>query len=330
MLSADAIVPGLGVGQRDYWSPDTRTPLDSAGKWFMYFQTVADVELALAHRAFDQCAIQHPAHQMRAIGGAQTIGAVDLAILRHVDRIHAPSVVEPKRVLGGDILDPSGFDPDHPAPIPASAWATPGPKGRRAQLQTYCSNRCLDAVWHQSLVSGDIMKHWVLLLIAGIVAVAGGVIALFNPLAATLTATTLVAWLFLFMGALQIVAAFGDMGTGARIWTLLLGALAIFIGAWILSNPIAGTLALTQTIGLLFFIEGAVKLVLAFAARGTPYFWALLLSGVISILLGGMILSRIPESALAIPGILLAVDLISTGVSMVALALHFKGRSATA
>ena len=138
------------------------------------------------------------------------------------------------------------------------------------------------------------MKHWFLLLIAGIMAVAGGILALFNPIAATLTATTIVAWLFLIMGALQIVAAFGDMGTGSRIWTAALGALAIFIGVWILSNPIAGTLALTWTIGLLFLVEGVVKLVLAFATRGTPYFWVLLLSGAISVLLGGMILGRLP------------------------------------
>ena len=37
------------------------------------------------------------------------------------------------------------------------------------------------------------MKHWFLLLIAGIIAVAGGILALFNPIAATLTATTALA-----------------------------------------------------------------------------------------------------------------------------------------
>jgi uncharacterized membrane protein HdeD (DUF308 family) len=84
-------------------------------------------------------------------------------------------------------------------------------------------------------------------------------------------------------------------------------------------------MALTWTIGLLFLIEGIVKLVLAFATRGSQYFWILLLSGAISVLLGGMILGNFPQSAMTIPGILLAVDLISTGASMVALALHFRG-----
>jgi uncharacterized membrane protein HdeD (DUF308 family) len=73
-----------------------------------------------------------------------------------------------------------------------------------------------------------------------------------------------------------------------------------------------------------------VKLVLAFAARQSPYFWAMLLSGAVSVVLGGMILSRFPETALTIPGILMAVDLISTGVALVALALHLKGARGTA
>lgn len=47
MLSADAVVFGLGSGQKDYWSPDTRSTIGSAGKWFMYFQTVAGLALGL-------------------------------------------------------------------------------------------------------------------------------------------------------------------------------------------------------------------------------------------------------------------------------------------
>jgi hypothetical protein len=47
MLSADAIVPGLGSGQKETWSPDTRMFIGYAGKWFMYFQTVAGLALGL-------------------------------------------------------------------------------------------------------------------------------------------------------------------------------------------------------------------------------------------------------------------------------------------
>ncbi len=47
MMSVDALLPGLETGQRDYWSPDTRTALGSAGKWFLYFQTLAGWALSL-------------------------------------------------------------------------------------------------------------------------------------------------------------------------------------------------------------------------------------------------------------------------------------------
>lgn len=47
MLSADAMVPGLGIGQSAYWSPDTRLPKGYAGKWFMYVQTILGFGLGL-------------------------------------------------------------------------------------------------------------------------------------------------------------------------------------------------------------------------------------------------------------------------------------------
>ncbi len=47
MLSADAIVPGSGSGQSNYWSPDTRTTAGAWGKYFMYLQSVAGLALGL-------------------------------------------------------------------------------------------------------------------------------------------------------------------------------------------------------------------------------------------------------------------------------------------
>lgn len=47
ILSADALLPGLGGGQVNYWSPDTRSDIGNAGKWFMYFRAAAGVALGL-------------------------------------------------------------------------------------------------------------------------------------------------------------------------------------------------------------------------------------------------------------------------------------------
>lgn len=174
------------------------------------------------------------------------------------------------------------------------------------------------------------MKYWYLLLVAGIAAILGGIFALLNPIAATLTATLLAAWMFIIVGIVLLSTVFSEMGWGRRIWTVLLGIVAIFVGVSILGNPLEGVLTLTLVVAIAFLAEGAVKLVMAFTTRGTPYFWMILLSGVISVLLGGMILSDFPQSAITILGILLAVDLISTGASMVALSLHARDQPAQA
>lgn len=164
------------------------------------------------------------------------------------------------------------------------------------------------------------MKYWFLLLIAGLVAIAGGVLALANPLAATLTANVLVGAMFILFGALTLFAA----GWDHRFWTALLGALGVLIGIGILNNPLESVLTMTLVLAVLFLVEGATKLILSFSTRGTPYFWMLILSGLISLGLGGIILSNFPASAMSILGLLLAIELISTGVSMVALSLHAR------
>lgn len=168
------------------------------------------------------------------------------------------------------------------------------------------------------------MKHWLLVLIAGIVAIVGGVIALLNPLAATIFATTLAAWFFIIVGILLIVGAISDSGVQHRFWTGVLGVLGILVGLGILGQPILGALALTWAVAILFLVEGIVKVMFAFSSRGTSYFWAVLLSGAISVILAVMILSDFPQSAAVILGILLAIDLISSGVSLVALGLFGK------
>ena len=168
------------------------------------------------------------------------------------------------------------------------------------------------------------MKHWLLVLIAGLVAIIGGIVALLNPLAATIVATTLAAWLFIIVGLLLLVAAISDAGVSHRFWTGLLGVLAILVGARILNAPILGAITLTWMVAVLFLAEGVVKVLLAFRSRGMSFFWPVLLSGVLSVILAIMILSNFPESSVWVLGVLLAIELISTGASLVALGLYGK------
>jgi uncharacterized membrane protein HdeD (DUF308 family) len=168
------------------------------------------------------------------------------------------------------------------------------------------------------------MGGWVFMLIAGVIALVGGIFALFNPLAASITAVLLTAWIFIIVGVIEIFGVFTATGWGGRLWALLLGALCIFLGIWILQNPIESGLALTWLVGILFLATGVTKVILSFGVRGTGYFWIVLLSGIISVVLGVMVLSNFPYSAAVVLGTLLAIELISSGVANIALALRLR------
>ncbi|MDO5632811.1 MAG: DUF308 domain-containing protein [Paracoccus sp. (in: a-proteobacteria)] len=157
-------------------------------------------------------------------------------------------------------------------------------------------------------------------IILGVISIIAGVLALANPLAATLTAEQLAGWTFLFVGILGAVLAFRAEGWGGRIWAVLVGVAAILLGVALLANPLHGIIALTAVVAAMFLVGGIFRIVLSFSLRGTGAFWLVLFSGAVSVLLAIMIFANFPVSALSVLGILLAVELISSGVSMIALA----------
>jgi uncharacterized membrane protein HdeD (DUF308 family) len=163
------------------------------------------------------------------------------------------------------------------------------------------------------------MGKSLLWVVIGLVSIAGGILALANPFVASMAATTIAAWVFIFVGILEIVAAFGAEGALAKVGNVLLGALAVFLGISILQHPLAGMVALTTLVGILILAAGIFKMVIAFSLEDRRFFWLILLSGLISVVLAVMIFGNFPQSAAVILGLLLGIDLISNGVSLIAM-----------
>lgn len=154
-------------------------------------------------------------------------------------------------------------------------------------------------------------------LVVGIISILGGIFALFNPLSASLAAEQLAGFVFLFVGVLQFIALFRAPSTGGKVLAAIGGVLGILIGFELLQNPLQGILTLTMVIAILFMATGIVRVIVAFGLRGTAAFLPVLISGLISVALAIMIFSGYPQSATLILGILLAVELISNGISLI-------------
>ena len=165
------------------------------------------------------------------------------------------------------------------------------------------------------------MKSSVLLLGIGALSLLGGLVALLNPLAATLTAEMLAGYLFMAIGVLMLLSIFSDDSWGSRLLSLVLGIALLAIGVNLVSNPLQGVLQLTVVVAILMLIIGLLRFVVAFRMKSAGLKALLIVSGVISLALGTMILTSFPFSAAVVLGILLAIELISNGISMIALGL---------
>ncbi len=171
------------------------------------------------------------------------------------------------------------------------------------------------------------MKHWVWMLLAGALSLLGGVVALLNPLAATLTAALLTGYVFIGVGVLLLLSVFGDDRWNSRLLSLVLGLVVLALGISVVGNPLEGVLSLTVAVAVLMLVIGVLRIVLAFGMPTTGLRLFLILAGIVSLVLGVMILSNFPYSAAVVLGILLAIELLSNGASLIALALAARDRS---
>jgi len=167
-------------------------------------------------------------------------------------------------------------------------------------------------------------SKWGWIVAFGIVSLIAGVIALASTVMATASAVLIVGFMMLFAGAAEIVAAFNAKDWGHRLLWLLLGALYVFAGFVCLQNPFAAATILTLMLGIALIIGGLLRVFLATRMKqGTPWGWVVF-SGVVSFLLGLMIVAQWPASSFFVLGIFLGVDLIFIGSSWIAVALALK------
>lgn len=168
------------------------------------------------------------------------------------------------------------------------------------------------------------MQHWLLWILLGAASILGGVIALLNPFAASVAAQTIVAWFFLIIGVIQGISIFRVTRMRERLLAILLTIIYLWLGITFLANPLEGLISLTLVAAILFLVSGIAKVVYAFSVTDSRYKMMMLISGAISVVLAIMIFAQFPSSAAVVLGVLLSVELLSTGVAMVTFGLVLK------
>ena len=166
---------------------------------------------------------------------------------------------------------------------------------------------------------------WIVAL--GVIYVIAGIIALGSVVMATVASVFVVGIMMLIAGVAEVINAFQVKSWGRFLLWLLLGALYIVAGFATFENPLLAAVLLTLILAIALVASGIMRIILAFSMQsGMPWIWVLA-SGVITLLIGLVILAHWPVSSLFVLGIFLGVDLVIAGAGWIALGLGLRSHT---
>jgi uncharacterized membrane protein HdeD (DUF308 family) len=171
--------------------------------------------------------------------------------------------------------------------------------------------------------------HWRLFLAEGIVLTILGLAAIILPPFAGLVATVFLGWLFLMAGIVGIVATVRARHVPGFAWSLLSACVALVAGGVLLWNPLRGLVTLTLVLTAFFIFDGILIIALAIAHRRAlsgKWEW-MMVNGVIDLILAAIIVSGFPGTLFWALGLIVGVDLIFGGATLIAMALEARKAS---
>jgi uncharacterized membrane protein HdeD (DUF308 family) len=180
-----------------------------------------------------------------------------------------------------------------------------------------------DSTRLQSQMSAAVREHWKAFLIEGILLVVLGLAAIILPPLASLAVTIFLGWMFLISGIAGLMLTFWARQMPGFWWSLISALLAIGAGIILLAKPVQGTLTLTIVVGAYFLAEGVATIMYALEHRrelSERWSW-LLFAGILDILIAGLIIAGLPGSAEWAIGLLVGINLLFGGATLIGVAL---------
>lgn len=169
--------------------------------------------------------------------------------------------------------------------------------------------------------------HWQLFLFEGVVLVVLGIAALILPPLASIAVAILFGWLLFIGGVFGLITTLIGHHAPGFWWAILSSLIAIVAGILLFGWPAGGVLSLTLVLTAFLAADGILTIMLALDYRRALHGrWGwLLVNGVIDLILAAIIFIGLPASAAWAIGIIVGVDLLFGGSSLIAMALAARG-----
>lgn len=175
----------------------------------------------------------------------------------------------------------------------------------------------------QSKMSAAVREHWKAFLFEGILLAILGLAAIIVPPLASLAVTIFLGWMFLISGIGGLIITFWARQMPGFWWSLISAALAVLAGIVLLMRPVQGTLTLTIVVGAYFLAEGVATIMYALEHRrelSQRWGW-MLTAGLMDIIVASVIIAGLPGSALWAIGLLVGLNLMFGGATLIGMAL---------
>jgi uncharacterized membrane protein HdeD (DUF308 family) len=170
-----------------------------------------------------------------------------------------------------------------------------------------------------------VADSWGWFIALGVLSLVAGVLAIILPAAAALAVEIVVGVLLVFEGIFLVVRAVQLRSWPGTATRAVLAVLALLAGILLLVFPPTGVLTLALIVGVYFIVAGILTIIQAFQVRRAWGWAGLLISGILSVILGALVLFIWPEMAAPVLGILVGVHLVFSGAWLIALGVSARG-----
>ena len=151
-----------------------------------------------------------------------------------------------------------------------------------------------------------------------------GIFAVLIPSVSGIGITLVFGWLMIISAITHFIFAFKTHTAGSLIWELLVGAVYLFTGVYLIFHPLDGLIALTLILAFYLLFEGIVEIILFFQMQPRHGAGWLLFDAIISLILAIMIWRSFPASSVWVIGTLVGFSMIFSGFSRLMLTLAAK------
>ncbi len=161
--------------------------------------------------------------------------------------------------------------------------------------------------------NSELAGKWRWFVALGIVLIVLGGAAWLDVVSVTLATTIVIGASMLVGGVFQLIQAFMTREWRGFVFTLISGLLYFTGGLLIMSEPVHGALVLTLVLIAFIIAGGLVRVVLALQNRRIQAWRLVVVSGIVSVVVGCMLYVKLPWSGLWILGTLIAIELLVQG-----------------